>query len=169
MLKKQKAFTLLEVIIVIIIVGVLASIALPKFFRMVERTRAVEAISMLSSLRAAIERCYLGSTGGITGWSNCRQIVWAAENPANSPNSHFDYDASWAGSQTSFGWVLHARRNTRDLGISSTCVMGDTAPYGVTSFDWTWGAPVVAGVAMMGNNSGGIKIKGYCAYEGMEW
>lgn len=50
---KQCGFTLLELIVVIIIIGVLASMAYPKYITMIERARAVEAIQILSYLRDA--------------------------------------------------------------------------------------------------------------------
>lgn len=40
----KKAFTLLELVIVIIIIGVLASLALPRMFRVIEGTKAAEAV-----------------------------------------------------------------------------------------------------------------------------
>lgn len=48
-----KGFTLIEIIVALIIVGVLASIALPKYGRVMERSRQAEAISILSVMRGA--------------------------------------------------------------------------------------------------------------------
>lgn len=59
MRKTSKAFTLLEIVIVIIIIGVLASLALPKLFGMVESSRSAEALASFATLRREIERCYL--------------------------------------------------------------------------------------------------------------
>lgn len=52
-------FTLLELIVVIIIVGVLAGLAIPRFFRIIERSRAVEAVANLGVIRRAVEMCYV--------------------------------------------------------------------------------------------------------------
>ncbi len=49
----KRGLTVLEFIIVIIIVSVLASLALPRFFILIERSRTVEAIEMLGRLRRA--------------------------------------------------------------------------------------------------------------------
>ncbi len=54
--KKQKGFTLVELAIVIVIIGVLASFGVPRFRDAVERSKAGEAFSYLASLRAAQER-----------------------------------------------------------------------------------------------------------------
>ena len=50
---RQKAFTLLELLIVIIILGILASIALPRYMRTAERGKDSEAYVHLSLIRIA--------------------------------------------------------------------------------------------------------------------
>lgn len=50
-MKRVKAFTLLELLIVIIILGILAALALPQYLRTVERGRSSEAIIHLGSIR----------------------------------------------------------------------------------------------------------------------
>ncbi len=54
--KRQEGFTLVELAVVIIIIGVLAAFAVPRFRDSVERSKASEAFNYLSSIRASQER-----------------------------------------------------------------------------------------------------------------
>lgn len=50
---KKRGFTLLELLMVVIIIAILASIALPQYLKATEKARASEALSMLGAIRAA--------------------------------------------------------------------------------------------------------------------
>jgi type IV pilus assembly protein PilA len=53
---KQRGFTLVELAIVIVIIGVLASFGVPRFRDAVERSKAGEALNYLTAVRTAQER-----------------------------------------------------------------------------------------------------------------
>ncbi len=53
---KQSGFTLVELAVVIVIIGVLAAFAVPRFKASVERSKAAEAFNYLSAIQAAQER-----------------------------------------------------------------------------------------------------------------
>ncbi len=83
-LNKKSGFTLLEIIIVIIIVGILASLALPKFFSTVEYSRSTEALTSITTLRQSLERCYIQQTPSNYNDPDCAIGFLDIANPSNS-------------------------------------------------------------------------------------
>ena len=54
--KKKSGFSLVELTIVVIILGVLATFAVPRFMRVVERTKASESFAFLAEIQSAQAR-----------------------------------------------------------------------------------------------------------------
>ena len=112
----KSGFTLLEVIIVIIIIGVLASLAMPRFFSTIEYSKGTEAMQSLAIIRQSIERCYLARTS----YSSCNSFTnLDVEDPANTPNVHFTYGFV----NGAAAYTVTATRNTRDGGTGGTIVL----------------------------------------------
>ena len=125
----KKGFTILEVLIVIIIIGVLTSLALPKMFMMVEGARAAEAVAAIGTIRAAMERCFLMNNGS---YSNCYlnkfykgENTLDIEDPGNSPGAHFSYLAYQAivGAAPLPNYYILATRNTVDGGDGKSGIL----------------------------------------------
>ncbi len=74
MMRKRGGFTLIEVLIVIVILGILAALAIPIFSQNVVRTYRAEALQQIEALRSSLARyfslngaTYVGATLGVGG------------------------------------------------------------------------------------------------------
>ena len=90
-LRKQRGFTLLELLMVVIIIAILASLALPQYLRTVAKARRSEALNVLATLRSA-ELRYAAEHRGFTNASANLDIDYDPElfnNNANTSGSWF--------------------------------------------------------------------------------
>lgn len=137
-LSNQRGFTLLEIIIVLIIIGVLTGLAAPRFFNTIEYSRSVEAIQSIRVIAEAIERCATWSGGIYIDCTGGDFNVLDIPNPEESPGSHFSYIFA-----PSDRYVITAIRNTQDGGTA-----GDLIIYNYISTGFQrWGTGAFEGLS----------------------
>ena len=84
--KKLAGFTLIEVLITVVIVGILAAIALPMYFDFITRSKIIDGTTKLGDFRSKMEkyfmdnRMYVTVTGG---------AVCGVADPAPSTSDYF--------------------------------------------------------------------------------
>ena len=94
---RTKAFTLTELLVVVIVLGVLAAVAVPKFTRVLETRRTTEAESLMSAVRMEQEkRCTLGQN--YTGnFSNIPSVAYARVSDGQAKTSNYTYTLTQTG------------------------------------------------------------------------
>jgi len=56
---KNSGFTIVELVVVLVIIGILSGLAIPQYIKTVERSRQSEALTNLAAIRGAQMRYYL--------------------------------------------------------------------------------------------------------------
>jgi type IV pilus assembly protein PilA len=113
----RKGFTLVELAVVIVIIGVLAAFGVPRFLKSVERTKASEAFAYLSAVRSAQER-YIAKEGIYADDVTKLDITQAAPKNFNNPSTIISSNS--AGGPK---WKLTLTRNsdTSSYGAYTVC------------------------------------------------
>lgn len=114
--RSQKGFTLLEILIVIVIVGVLAALAVPAYTASVEKSRKQEAYKNLGAVRQSQQRYWAAYGRYATGRNAYNQLDYnpSAVTPGNI--MHFTYGAP---SATVTGYRVTATRNSTDFPVGA--------------------------------------------------
>jgi len=111
----KKGFTLLELIVVVIIVGVLGSLGFAQYTKVVEKSRTGEAKSVLGSIRSA-QQAYYEQFGGYS--TSLANLGIGAVTSCASTN-YFTY------------------ASTATTSTATRCVSGGKLPVGATAYTVT--------------------------------
>ena len=94
---RRKGFTLLEVLIVVIMIGILASIALPQYASTIEKARSAEAIINIYSIKVMLDAYWYDHGLDLTGATlpvDGSQGTLTLNNPNAVENTDYTYTVS---------------------------------------------------------------------------
>ena len=108
---KERGFTLLEVLIVVIIIGILASIALPQYINTLEKARSAEALTGLGSLRSSMDR-YWYDQMATSGYTQLSGAAWVDSLDVEVDDATWTYTVTDTGNTTARNYVIRAEKDS---------------------------------------------------------
>lgn len=106
-MKHSKAFTLIELMVVLVVIGILAAIAYPNYTEYVRRGKRAEAKAALMEGAQALER-YYSTHGSYLDADGNFAAVFAGQAPASGSAN---YTLAAQGAPTATAFVLRATRS----------------------------------------------------------
>jgi len=91
----QKGFTLVELMVVIVIVGILSAIAIPNFFSATDKAKATEAKTQISAILKQGQAYYTEDPNILAATMNASALTSAFKSPADGATK-FNYAATFA-------------------------------------------------------------------------
>jgi len=105
----KQGFTLIELLVVVLIIGILASAALPQYKKAVEKSRATQALTLLKSVAQAEEAFYIANNNYTNNLSSLDiQIPWTGDTP---------FATNWIAKISNDDWSLQT--NLKEEGHTS--------------------------------------------------
>ena len=105
----RKGFTLLEVLIVVIIIGILAAIAMPQYVGTIEKARSAEAASNIGSLRTSVDRYWYEQASQAT-YTAATMNILDVDNPNSITGRLFNYTLTDASDASGRNYTIRAER-----------------------------------------------------------
>ena len=147
----EKGFTLIELLVVILIIGILAAIAVPQYFKVVEKSRASELGANYDAIRGSEERYMAQNSQYYSGALTSGCSLDLCTGGAYTPLTNFTTPAIAAAGSNGNGWSWAPVRTpaasgfggytvtfTVSSGVSPTCAISNCSDGTACGVDLAW-------------------------------
>ena len=127
-MKNNQAFTLIELLVVVLIIGILAAVALPQYQKVVERSKATQAITLLKSVYNAAQAYQLANGEWPTTFDELAiEIPWTGTENALKVGHHLQ-------GKSNTDWSIQIRNSGSMSDVRGITVGRISGPYRGTQF-----------------------------------
>lgn len=121
-MKNKKGFTLIELMVVVVIIGILAAVAVPKLFGMIAKSKASE-VGPAAGTYVKMQQAYISEAMAIGNWT----IIGYKAPGGSTGTTNFTYDGFMTGGEegntnalktSTVGWKAGNKAKLNDCGIA---------------------------------------------------